>query len=42
MDRNQDGEVALREFVGPLSYFKKCDRNSDGILTSFEAVLSAK
>lgn len=41
MDRNQDGEVALREFVGPLSYFKNYDRNNDGILTSIEALFPA-
>jgi Ca2+-binding EF-hand superfamily protein len=41
MDRNQDGEVALREFVGPLSYFKKYDRNNDGILSPFEALSPA-
>jgi Ca2+-binding EF-hand superfamily protein len=42
MDRNQDGEVALREFVGPLAYFTEYDRNDDGILARLEALLPAK
>ena len=42
MDRNQDGEVSLREFAGPLPYFRRLDRNGDGTLAPFEASLSVK
>jgi Ca2+-binding EF-hand superfamily protein len=38
MDRNGDGEVSLREFVGPLELFHKLDRNGDGLISPDEAL----
>jgi Ca2+-binding EF-hand superfamily protein len=38
MDRNGDGDVSLREFLGPLDAFKKLDRNGDGLISAAEAV----
>jgi len=38
MDKNRDGEVSQREFLGELSEFKKIDRNADGYLDLNEAV----
>ena len=37
MDRNHDGEVSLREFLGPLSVFRRLDTNGDGRLDAREA-----
>jgi hypothetical protein len=37
MDRNADGEVTPREFLGPLDAFKRLDANHDGVLTPDEA-----
>lgn len=37
MDRNHDGEVTLREFLGPLSTFERLDTNHDGALDPGEA-----
>ena len=37
MDRNRDGEVSLREFLGPLSVFRRLDTNHDGYLDAHEA-----
>jgi Ca2+-binding EF-hand superfamily protein len=37
MDRNRDGEVSLREFLGPLSVFRRLDANRDGYLDADEA-----
>ncbi len=37
MDRNQDGEIAWREFFGTRSEFGKIDRNSDGAIDPLEA-----
>jgi Ca2+-binding EF-hand superfamily protein len=37
MDRNGDGEVSLREFLGPLELFRKLDRNGDGLISAEEA-----
>ncbi len=42
MDRNGDGEVSLREFVGPIELFRKLDRNGDGLISVDEAIAAEK
>jgi Ca2+-binding EF-hand superfamily protein len=37
MDRNRDGDVSLREFLGPLAEFKKLDADGDGLISAAEA-----
>jgi Ca2+-binding EF-hand superfamily protein len=37
MDRNRDGDVSMREFLGPLAAFKKLDADGDGLITAAEA-----
>ena len=37
MDRNRDGEVSFREFLGPLDVFRKLDANHDGVIDAHEA-----
>lgn len=37
MDRNQDRDVSLREFLGPQSIFAKLDKDADGLLSADEA-----
>ena len=37
MDRNRDGDVSLREFLGPLAAFKKLDTDGDGLISAAEA-----
>jgi Ca2+-binding EF-hand superfamily protein len=37
MDRNRDGDVYLREFLGPLTVFKKLDADGDGLISAEEA-----
>jgi Ca2+-binding EF-hand superfamily protein len=41
MDRNRDGDVSPREFLGTKDDFKKLDKNHDGLLDAAEA-FSAK
>jgi Ca2+-binding EF-hand superfamily protein len=42
MDRNHDGEVSLREFLGPLEVFRRLDTNGDGRLDIHEAESAQK
>jgi Ca2+-binding EF-hand superfamily protein len=42
MDRNGDGDVSLREFVGPLELFRKFDRDGDGLIGPAEATAAEK
>ncbi|MFO1019902.1 MAG: hypothetical protein U0903_04305 [Planctomycetales bacterium] len=37
MDRNRDGDVTLKEFLGPLESFEKLDLNHDGAIDEQEA-----
>jgi Ca2+-binding EF-hand superfamily protein len=37
MDRNQDGDVSLREFPGPIDTFRKLDQDGDELLSVSEA-----
>ncbi len=42
MDRNGDGDVSLKEFVGPIELFRKLDRNGDGLISPAEATAAEK
>ncbi len=42
MDRNGDGDVSLREFLGPLELFRKLDRDGDGLISPEEARAAGK
>ncbi|MBN9118587.1 MAG: EF-hand domain-containing protein, partial [Planctomycetes bacterium] len=42
MDRNGDGDVSLKEFVGPLELFRKLDRDGDGLISPAEALAAEK
>ena len=37
MDRNHDGDVSRREFLGPRAQFDRLDRDRDGLISSDEA-----
>jgi Ca2+-binding EF-hand superfamily protein len=37
MDRNRDGFVSLREFLGPVEAFRRLDRDGDGLISPEEA-----
>ncbi len=37
MDRNRDGDVSRREFLGPRSQFDRLDRDNDGLIDPDEA-----
>ncbi|APZ95252.1 hypothetical protein [Fuerstiella marisgermanici] len=37
MDRNQDRDVSIREFLGPREIFDQLDRDHDGLLSASEA-----
>ena len=37
MDRNRDGDVSLREFLGSAELFRKIDADNDGLINAVEA-----
>jgi len=37
MDRNQDGDISRREFLGPRAEFERLDRDHDGLIDAGEA-----
>lgn len=37
MDRNRDGDVSRREFLGPKAQFDRLDLDKDGLLDPVEA-----
>jgi Ca2+-binding EF-hand superfamily protein len=37
MDRNRDGDISRREFLGPLDQFDRLDRDKDGLIDPDEA-----
>jgi hypothetical protein len=37
MDRNNDGDVSRREFLGTLEQFDRIDADRDGLIDSKEA-----
>jgi Ca2+-binding EF-hand superfamily protein len=37
MDRNADGDVSGKEFLGRLKDFQKLDQNQDGLISPEEA-----
>ena len=41
MDRNRDGDISRREFLGPRADFERLDRDHDGLIDAQEAA-SAK
>jgi Ca2+-binding EF-hand superfamily protein len=42
MDRNGDGDLSLREFVGPVELFRRLDRDGDGLIGRTEANAAEK
>jgi len=42
MDRNQDGDVTWREFLGPRTAFERLDADGNGLLDSDEAELTSE
>jgi hypothetical protein len=42
MDRNHDGEITWREFLGSREQFRKLDLDGDGVITIEEALRARK
>lgn len=42
MDRNRDGDISRREFLGPKADFERLDHNHDGLIDAEEAQPKAK
>jgi hypothetical protein len=42
MDRNGDGDVSAREFLGPAATFRQLDRDGDGLIDAAEAARAAE
>jgi Ca2+-binding EF-hand superfamily protein len=42
MDRNRDGDISRREFLGPRAAFERLDADGDGLITAEEAAMSKK
>lgn len=40
MDRNHDGDVSHREFLGPRTQFDRLDRDKDGLISAEEAAVT--
>jgi hypothetical protein len=40
MDRNEDGDISPREFLGSSDLFRELDRNGDGFIEPAEAALA--
>ncbi len=37
MDRNRDGDLSPREFIGPRAMFRRLDADGDGLIDASEA-----
>ena len=42
MDRNRDGDISRREFLGPRADFERLDRDHDGLIDAQEAAGEAE
>ena len=42
MDRNQDGDVSVREFLGTSTQFAALDTDQDGLMSASEAEVAEK
>jgi hypothetical protein len=42
MDRNRDGDVSRREFLGTDEEFRKIDTDGDGLISLQEAIAAEK
>jgi Ca2+-binding EF-hand superfamily protein len=42
MDRNRDGDISRREFLGPRAAFERLDADGDGLISAAEAAMLKK